>query len=105
MNDVVICLFSANGFDRAAQGIAGAGRRLADELGGQLHAVLIGAPDATLTASIGTIADAITIAAQPELTDYQPELCLSAFTQICQQLAPRAVLLGNDTYSQEIAPR
>ena len=29
MNDVVICLFASAGFDKAAQGLAGAGRRLA----------------------------------------------------------------------------
>src|ERR687890_173899 len=43
MSDVCICLFAANGFDKGAQGLAGAGRRLADELGGQLRAVVLGA--------------------------------------------------------------
>src|SRR5919199_1155639 len=53
MNDVLISLFASSGFDKAAQGLAGAGRGLADRLGGR----------------------------------------------------PRAVLLANDTYSQEITPR
>jgi electron transfer flavoprotein alpha subunit len=42
---------------------------------------------------------------QAELNEYQPEQCLSALTQICREIAPGAVLLGNDTYSQELAPR
>jgi hypothetical protein len=42
MNDVIICLFAAGGFDKAAQGLAGAGRRLADELGGRLRAIVTG---------------------------------------------------------------
>jgi len=105
MNDVVICLFSAAGFDRAAQGIAGAGRRLADELGGKLRALVIGRPEPALILAIAAVADAVTIADQAELAEYQPESYLSALTQLCQSLAPRAVLLGNDTYSQELAPR
>jgi electron transfer flavoprotein alpha subunit len=102
MSNVVITLFAAAGFDRAAQGIAGAGRRLAEQLGGQLHAVIYGAPDAAMLSAAGAVADAVTVAEQAE---YQPEACLSALTQICWELAPRAVLLGNDTYSQELAPR
>ena len=41
MNDVLIILFAANGFDNGAQGLAGAGRRLAEELGGGLRAVVV----------------------------------------------------------------
>ena len=103
MNNVIICLFASAGFDRATQGVAGAGRHLADALGGQLHAILLGSPDEAALASISAIADAVTVCA--ELADYQPETCLAALTQLCQPLAPRAVLLSNDTYSQELAPR
>ena len=103
MNNVIICLFASAGFDRAAQGVAGAGRRLADTLGAQLHAITLGTPDEAALAAIRQIADAVTVAA--ELADYQPEACLAALTQLCQPLAPRAVLLSNDTYSQELAPR
>ncbi len=80
MNDVVICLFGDAGFDRAAQGLAGAGSRLAARLGGRLRMVVVD-------------------------QEYQPEACLAALTRLCGELAPRAVLLSNDTYCQEIAPR
>lgn len=105
MNDVVICLFAAAGFDKAAQGLAGAGRRLADELGGQLRAVVVGSGADALASEVSKIAEAVTIADQTELLEYQPETCLSALTHLCRELGPRAVLLANDTYSQEIAPR
>jgi electron transfer flavoprotein alpha subunit len=105
MNDVVICLFAAAGFDKAAQGLAGAGRRLADELGGQLLAVVIGAEADALASEVARVAEAVTIADQAELAEYQPETCLSALVKLCVEFAPRAVLLANDTYSQEIAPR
>lgn len=102
---VVICLFASAGYDRAAQGMAGAGRRLAEQLGIELHAVIIGAADTAMTASVAAVADRLTIADQPELAEYQPELYLSALAQVCRDLSPRAVLLSNDFYSQEIAPR
>src|SRR5215210_489257 len=105
MNDVLICLFASAGFDKAAQGLAGAGRRLADELGGQLHAVIIGSEADALAEEVAGVADAVTVADQSELAEYQPETCLSALALLCRELAPRAVLLANDTYSQELAPR
>lgn len=105
MNDVVVVLFAAAGYDRAAQGVIGAGRRLVDQFGGSLCAVVIGAHDAELNAGAATVADKVIVADQAELMDYQPEACLHALTQICRELAPRAVLLSNDTYSQELAPR
>lgn len=105
MNDVVICLFAAAGFDKAAQGLAGAGRRLADELGGRLRAVVVGAGADALAREVARVADAVTVADQAELAEYQPETCLTALARLCGELKPRAVLLANDTYSQELAPR
>lgn len=106
MNDVLICLFSSTGFDKAAQGLAGAGRRLALELGGRLRAVIIGEGADALAADVARIADAVTVAGQDELAEYQPETCLDALFQLCREgEPPRAVLFANDTYSQELAPR
>lgn len=105
MNDVVIVLFAAAGYDRAAQGVVGAGRRLAEQSGGQLHAVILGAPAEELSRPVAVIADTVSLADQAALAEYQPEACLHALTAICRALAPRAVLLGNDAYSQELAAR
>ncbi len=102
---VVICLFAKNGFDRAAQGIAGAGQGLAAELGTTVQAVVIGAADAGYLDSVKAVANGVTVVNNPELSDYQPELYLSALTQACQGLSPKAVLLSNDTHSQEVTPR
>jgi electron transfer flavoprotein alpha subunit len=93
-----------NGFDRAAQGILGAGRRLADSLGGKLRAVVLAADDA-LVQGAATVADSVAIADHPLLAQYNPETYLSALASLRKQLAPQAVILGNDTYSQELAPR
>jgi len=100
--NVVICLFAAQGFDRVAQGVTGAGQRLAETTGGQLHAIVIGAADEALQTALRPLAQTVTSIALPE---YQPETCLNALTQVCRELAPGAVLFGNDTYSQELTPR
>jgi len=102
MNDVVVCVFASGGFDKAAQGLAGAGRRLADDLGSRLHAVLLGSAALTVADEFARVVDTVVIVDQAE---YEPETCLSALTRLCVQLLPRAVLLANDTYSQEITPR
>jgi electron transfer flavoprotein alpha subunit len=105
MSDIVICLFSGSGYDRAAQGVVGAGRRLADQLKGNLHAVVAGAHNPELNIRVASVADAVITADQRELARYQPELHLNAITEICRDIAPAVVLFGNDTYSQETAPR
>lgn len=105
MNDVLICLFAASGFDKAAQGLAGAGRRLADESGGSLRALVLGERAEALAQEVARVADEVLVADQPELSEYQPETYLTALAELCASQRPRAVLLAGDTYSQEIAPR
>lgn len=105
MQDVVCTLLGSAGFDRAAQGILGAGRRLADSLGEKLRVVVLGAADEALTAGATAAADTVTVADDPLLAEYNPETFLAALAALAGQLEPRAVLLGNDTYSQELAPR
>jgi electron transfer flavoprotein alpha subunit len=105
MNDIVIVLFASAGFDKAAQGLTGAGRSLAGESGAKLCAIVLGAGADALAPEVALFADRVIVADQAELAEYQPESCLNALTALCRELSPRAVLLSNDTYSQEIAPR
>jgi len=102
--NVVISFFSSN-FDKAAQGLAGEGRRLADANGGKLHVLVFGQNSNELVTGLTGIADSITVLAQPELANYQPETYLNTLATFAKELSPGAVLLGNDTYSQELAPR
>ena len=102
MNEVIVCILGSGDFDRATQGLLGAGRRLADEMSVPLHALVIGNPS---TEEIAKIANSVTVADQPELAEYQTESALNALTQFCREQKPSAVLLSNDTYSQELAPR
>ncbi len=105
MQDIVSCLFASNGFDKGAQGLLGAARRLADELGVTLRVIVIGSGADAFTSELAAIANSVIVADAPELAEYQPEICLNVLTQLCRELTPRAILLSNDTYSQEIAAR
>jgi electron transfer flavoprotein alpha subunit len=105
MNDVAIILFAWAGADRATHGLAGAARRLANEMGSRVRAVVIGPGAEALTESVARLADTVTIANQVELSSYQPETYLAALTRLCRDLGSRVVLLSNDAYSQELAAR
>jgi electron transfer flavoprotein alpha subunit len=105
MENVVVVLFASAGFDKAAQGLTGAGRNLANDSDAQLRAIILGAGAETLASEVARVADRVIVADQAELADYQPETCLSALTDLCRELSAHTILFSNDTYSQELAPR
>jgi electron transfer flavoprotein alpha subunit len=104
-NDVMICLLAASGYDRAAEGVAGAGRDLASQLGGSLRAAILGPADDGVANQVAAVADGVTVVDQPELAEYQPEAYLSALQQLGEQLEPSVVLLGSDTVGLELTSR
>ena len=107
MANVAVCVLGSLGYDRAAQGAAGAGRALAESIGGELHALVIGPAADDAVAALAAVADRVVIGANETLRDYQPEQALQAAQQLHAAGGGDyvAVLLSNDTYSQEIAPR
>jgi electron transfer flavoprotein alpha subunit len=104
-NDVMMCVFAASGYDRVAQGVAGAGRGLASALGAGLHAVVVGPADDATTSGLAAVADRVTVVDHGRLAAYEPELYLAALEQVAKGDQPRAVLLGSDTASVELTPR
>lgn len=106
MSNVIAVLFGSNGWDRAAQGVAGAGQKLAAATGGQLHIVYLGnASDEARSGAAGS-ADKVVVCNQSELDSYQPETAISAAAAACKAAGDvAAVLFSNDTYSQEVVPR
>jgi electron transfer flavoprotein alpha subunit len=103
--DVITLVWGPAGVDRAAQGLLGAGRRLAESLGGKLRAAVLGATDDASIAAIQSVADTVLVVEDEVLGEYQPENYLTALVAVCKKLSPSAVLLGNDTASQELAAR
>lgn len=103
--DVTIVLWGPSGRDRAAQGVAGAGRALASQLGSSLDAVVVGAAEGETVSAVAAVVDRVTLLDQAELAEYQPEAYLAAAEQVCRRLEPRAILFGNDTASLDLVPR
>ncbi len=105
MADVITFVWGPAGFDRAAAGLLGAGRRLAESLGGKLCAAVLGTTDDSSVTAIQSVADTVLVVEDESLGEYQPENYLTALVAVCKKLSPSAVLLGNDTASQELAAR
>lgn len=103
MSNVIIALFADTGWERAAQGVAGAGRALADQLGSDLNAVVLGAASEELKSGLAKVANKVIVA--EAVSGYQPDVALAALEQICGGLTAKAILFSNDTYSQELVPR
>ena len=105
MQDVLVILFAENGFDRSAEGLLGAGQNLSGDTGGKLVAAVVGENARDIASQTARFADSVFVLDQTELAEYQPETYLNAVKQIGERVNPFAVLLGNDTYSQEISAR
>jgi len=105
MPNVISCIFAWNEFDRAAAGLLGTGQRLAKDLNGKHCVLLMGAATPGSLDELSYLADSIHLADHPLLAKYHSETTLAGLVQACRSLQPHAVLLGNDTYSQELAPR
>jgi electron transfer flavoprotein alpha subunit len=105
VSDVIAFVWGSAGVDRAAQGLLGAGRRLAENLKGKLHAAVLGTTDASAVGALQALADTVLVAEDELLGEYHPENYLAALVAVCKRLAPGVVLLGNDSASQELAPR
>ncbi len=105
MSDVISFVWGQAGVDRAAQGLLGAGRRLAESLNGKLRVAVPGPTDDSVISALQTMADTVLVVEDELLAEYHTENYLAALVAICKKLSPRAVLLGNDTFSQELAPR
>ncbi|MFN7988051.1 MAG: electron transfer flavoprotein subunit alpha/FixB family protein [Thermoanaerobaculia bacterium] len=101
--DVLICLIAPRKWDRASAGLAGAGQRLAAELGGALHALVVAPASPGIAGELAQLARSVTVVESDRPLDPEPLLATAA--AFARELDARAVLLGNDSASQELTPR
>ena len=102
---VVTCGFGWTRLGRSELGLLGAGQRLAKKLSGEHTVLLLGSPSDELISEIALCTDTVQIVSNPLVANYQFETTLTALTEACRQLRPSVVLLGNETYCQELVPR
>ena len=91
MSDVITFVWGQAGVYRAAQGLLGAGRRLAESLQGKLRATVLCGTDDSVVRAIQSMADTVLVVEEELLGEYHPENYLAALVGVCQRLSPRAV--------------
>jgi len=86
--------------------LLGYGRKLADELGQELSAVLIGSNIRTLSQKpIIFGADKVYVVDSTLFKDYQTDSYVFAMEKVVKQVMPRILLLGQSSIGRDLAPR
>ncbi len=86
--------------------LLGCGRRLADDLGEELSAVLVGDKAGVLAGEvIAAGADKVYTVEDGLLADYQPDAYLAVMEKIVRAATPQVLLLGQTTIGSDLAPR
>lgn len=89
----------------SAEGL-GIGRKLTDELGQELSAVLIGSGISSIgQETIAYGADKVYVADSDLLKDYQADSYLQAMETVLDQITPQIIIFGQTDAGREMAPR
>ena len=88
-----------------AKEILGCGRRLADDLGEELCAVLVGSGVGSLAReAIAFGADSVYTVDDPLLKDYQTDAYVSVMEKVVKQVMPRILILGQTSIGCDLTP-
>ena len=86
--------------------LLGCGRKLADELGEELCAVLVGSEVSGLAQdAIAFGADKVYVVDDPLLKDYETDSYVSVMEKVAKQAMPQILLLGQTNVGRDLAPR
>ena len=86
--------------------LLGCGKKLADDLGQELGAVLVGSGIVSYAQeSIAFGADKVYVVDNPLLKDYQPDSYVAVLEKVARQVMPQIILLGQTSIGSDIAPR
>jgi electron transfer flavoprotein alpha subunit len=86
--------------------LLGVGRKLADDLGEELAAVLIGEKVGNLAEeAIRFGADNVYVIESPLLKDYVTDSYVAAMEKLCQQVKPNILLMGQNAVGRDLGPR
>ncbi len=85
--------------------LLGAGRKLADDLGEELTAVLVGSGVSNFAQeAIAFGADKVYVVDDPLLKDYQADSYVSVMEKVAKQAMPQIILLVQTSVGRELAP-
>jgi len=102
---LIFCETKENKLAAIATELLGCGRKLADDLGQELSAVLIGSGLAeTAKEAIACGADKVYVADDAQLKNYQTDAYLAVMEKVVGQAAPQILLLGQTSIGRDLAP-
>ena len=102
----VFCELKEDAFLPIALESLGVGRKLANESGQEVTAIIIGSNIGNLAAqAIAQGADRVYITDESQLKDYQPDAYLNIIAKIAAQIKPQIIIMGQTDISRELAPR
>lgn len=102
----VYCELKDNSINPIAFEGLGIGRKLADSLGQELVAIIVGSNVGALAQqAIAQGADKAYLIDDAQLKDYQPDLYLSVLQKAADQISPQVVIMGQTDNGRELAPR
>lgn len=82
-----------------------AGRKLSDQIGGNLCSVILGHETDHLSKEMSPYADEVYSLDHPLLASFDPEFHTSALNQLCYSINPTAIFMGHTLNNQNIAPK
>jgi len=86
--------------------LLGCGRKLADNLGEELSAVLLGSGiKGFASEAIAFGADKVYVVDDPLLKEYQTDSYVAVMEKVVKQVTPRILLLGQTSVGRDLAPR
>lgn len=93
-------------FTTSTKEVLGIGRKLADALAGDVVGIMIGdkvQDSAREALSFGV--DKVLVIENPELREYHPDLYLAVMEDICREIDPDILLMGQTFLGADLAPR
>ncbi len=89
----------------ATEGL-GIGRKLADDLGGELSAVLLGSGIGSMAEqAVAYGADKVYVVDDPLLKDYQTDAYVNVMEKVVKQAMPQVLIMGQTDSGRDLAPR
>ena len=86
--------------------LLGCGRKLADDLGQELYAVLVGSDISSLAQeAIAFGADKVYLVDAPLLKDYQTDSYVLTLEKVVKQVMPQILILGQTSIGRDLTPR
>jgi len=103
---MVHCEVAEGKLTAIATELLGCGRKLADELGEELYAVLTGSGVSDLAQeAIAFGADKVCVVDDPLLKEYETDAYVSVMDKVARQVTPQVILMGQTNTGRDLAPR